>query len=126
MVLAAGVGERMRPLTDTTPKPLLCAGGMPLIEHHLHRLTAAGIREVVINVSHLGAQVEEFCGDGARWGLCIQYSRESSPLETAGGIRRALPLLGDSAFLVVNGDIWSDFDFATLAAATLRPSSVSP
>lgn len=120
MILAAGMGERMRPLTDHTPKPLLRAGGVPLIEHHLRSLWAAGFRDVVINVSHLAGQVVDYCGDGGRWGLTITYSHEDTPLETAGGIQRALPLLGEAPFLVVNGDIWIDFPFATLREAALR------
>lgn len=111
MILAAGRGERMRPLTDHCPKPLLPAGGRPLIVWHLHRLARAGIRKVVINHAHLGARLEDALGDGARWGLSIAWSREPEALETAGGIANALPLLGDAPFLVVNGDVWSDFDF---------------
>lgn len=114
MILAAGLGKRMRPLTDHTPKPLLRAGGKALLEHHLLRLAAAGLREVVINVSHLAEQVEDFCGDGSAWGLSIQWSREAQPLETAGGIQRALPLLGEGPFMVVNGDVWTDYPFAQL------------
>lgn len=114
MILAAGLGKRMRPLTDHTPKPLLRAGGKALLEHHLLRLAAAGLREVVINVSHLAEQVEAFCGDGSAWGLSIQWSREVQPLETAGGIQRALPLLGQEPFMVVNGDVWTDYPFAQL------------
>jgi MurNAc alpha-1-phosphate uridylyltransferase len=114
MILAAGRGERMRPLTDHTPKPLLTAGGRPLIVHHLERLAAAGITRVVINHAHLGEQIEAALGDGARFGLAIRYSPEGRALETGGGIFRALPLLGDDPFLVVNGDVWSDLDFARL------------
>ncbi|MGE5471099.1 MAG: N-acetylmuramate alpha-1-phosphate uridylyltransferase MurU [Bacteroidota bacterium] len=111
-ILAAGRGERMRPLTDHTPKPLLVAGGKPLIVWHLERLAAAGFREIVINHAHLGAQIEAALGDGGRWGLHIQYSPEPpGALETAGGIAKALPLLGDQAFLVVNGDVYCDWDF---------------
>ncbi|HEX6734326.1 MAG TPA: nucleotidyltransferase family protein [Azonexus sp.] len=111
MILAAGRGERMRPLTDHTPKPLLPAGGKPLIVWHLERLAAAGFREIVINHAHLGAQIEEALGDGAQWGLSIAYSPEPpGALETAGGIANALPLLGDAPFLVINGDIWCDWD----------------
>jgi len=111
-ILAAGRGERMRPLTDHTPKPLLQAGGKPLIAWHLERLAAAGFREVVINHAHLGEQIEATLGDGSNWGLAIQYSPEPpGALETAGGIARALPLLGDEAFLVVNGDVHCDWDF---------------
>ena len=114
MILAAGIGERMRPLTDHTPKPLLPVAGVPLIGHHIDRLARAGFRELVINVSHLAQQLVDYCGDGSRWGLRIQYSPEDAPLETAGGIHRALPLLGAAPFLVVNGDIWIDFPFARL------------
>jgi MurNAc alpha-1-phosphate uridylyltransferase len=113
MILAAGRGERMRPLTDHTPKPLLLAGGKPLIAWHLERLAAAGFTDVVINHAHLGAMIEAVLGDGSQWGLRIRYSPEPpGALETAGGIANALPLLGDEPFLVVNGDIWCDWDFA--------------
>lgn len=115
MILAAGRGERMRPLTDTTPKPLLRAGGRALIEYHLDNLVRAGIADIVVNHAHLGAQIEAALGDGARYGARIVYSPEpEGALETGGGIQRALPLLGDGPFLVVNGDIWTDFDYATL------------
>ncbi|RLU10121.1 mannose-1-phosphate guanylyltransferase [Pseudomonas prosekii] len=114
MILAAGKGERMRPLTLTTPKPLVRAGGVPLIEYHLQALAAAGFTEVVINHAWLGQQIEDYLGDGSRFGLSIQYSPEGEPLETGGGIFRALPLLGDEAFVVVNGDIWTDYDFRAL------------
>ncbi|CAB1370006.1 N-acetylmuramate alpha-1-phosphate uridylyltransferase MurU [Denitratisoma oestradiolicum] len=117
MILAAGRGERMRPLTDATPKPLLAVGGKPLIVWHLERLAAAGFREVVINHAHLGKQIEQALGNGAAFGLSIAYSPEPpGALETAGGIAQALPLLtqDDECFLVVNGDIWCDYDFATL------------
>lgn len=114
MILAAGKGERMRPLTDHTPKPLLEVGGRPLIEHHILRLADAGFRELIINVSHLGEQIIEFCGDGSRWGVTIQISAEDEPLETAGGIVNALPLLGDQPFLLVNGDVWTDYSFGRL------------
>lgn len=112
-ILAAGRGERMRPLTDTTPKPLLVAGGKPLIVWHLERLAQAGFREVVVNLAHLGKQIAAALGDGAQFGLKIAYSPEPpGALETAGGIAQALPLLGDAPFLVVNGDIWCDWDFS--------------
>jgi MurNAc alpha-1-phosphate uridylyltransferase len=118
-ILAAGRGERMRPLTDHTPKPLLMAGGKPLIVWHLERLAAAGFRDVVINHAHLGEQIEAALGDGAQWGLHIRYSAEPpGALETAGGIANALPLLGSEAFLVVNGDIWCDFDFGRFFRST--------
>jgi MurNAc alpha-1-phosphate uridylyltransferase len=111
-ILAAGRGERMRPLTDHTPKPLLQAGGKPLIVWHLERLAAAGFKEVVINHAHLGTQIEQTLGDGAPWGLSIRYSPEPpGALETAGGIATALPLLDEQPFLVVNGDVYCDWDF---------------
>jgi len=112
MILVAGRGERLRPLTDHTPKPLLFAGGKPLIVWHLERLAAAGWREVVINHAHLGEQIEAALGDGGHFGLHIVYSPEpAGALETAGGISAALPLLGTQPFLAVNGDIWCDWDF---------------
>lgn len=114
MILAAGRGERMRPLTDHTPKPLLEVKGKPLIVWHLERLAAAGFREIIINHAHLGHQIEHALGNGSRWGLSIAYSCETVALETAGGIAKALPLLGDCPFLVVNGDIFTDIDFASL------------
>ncbi|QIK38678.1 nucleotidyltransferase family protein [Caldichromatium japonicum] len=115
MILAAGRGERMRPLTDHTPKPLLQAGGKPLIQYHLERLAQAGIREIVINHAHLGWMIESALGDGARFGIRIRYSPESSALETGGGIFNALPWLGPGPFLVINGDIWCDLDLSTLS-----------
>jgi MurNAc alpha-1-phosphate uridylyltransferase len=114
MILAAGRGERMRPLTDRLPKPLLPVAGKPLIEYHLERLADAGIREVVINHAHLGHLLEAHLGHGARWGMAIRYSPENQALETGGGIFHALPLLGEEPFLVVNGDVWSDIDFSRL------------
>ncbi|VVO43783.1 N-acetylmuramate alpha-1-phosphate uridylyltransferase MurU [Pseudomonas fluorescens] len=114
MILAAGKGERMRPLTLTTPKPLVRAGGVPLIEYHLRALAAAGFTEIVINHAWLGQQIEDYLGDGSQYGVSIQYSPEGEPLETGGGIYRALSLLGNEAFLVVNGDIWTDYDFSLL------------
>jgi MurNAc alpha-1-phosphate uridylyltransferase len=114
MVLAAGRGERMRPLTDRTPKSLLAVGGKPLIEWHVEKLARAGCREVVINHAWLGEQIEACLGDGARFGLSIRYSAEGEALETAGGIAKALPLLGDSPFLVVNADIFTALDYAAL------------
>lgn len=111
MILAAGRGERMRPLTDHTPKPLLQVGGKSLIGWHLEQLAKAGFRDVVINHAHLGEQIEKVLGDGSQFGLSIRYSPEpSSALETAGGIAQALPLLGDEQFLVINGDIFCDWD----------------
>lgn len=117
MILAAGKGERLRPLTLHTPKPLVRAGGVPLIEHHLRALKGVGFTEIVINHAWLGQQIEDYVGDGRQWGLSIAYSPEGEPLETGGGIFRALPLLGDAPFVVVNGDIWTDFEFSGLNTA---------
>ena len=115
LIFAAGLGERMRPLTDTTPKPLLAVGGKRLIEWHLEKLAALGIEDVVINTSWLAEQFPATLGDGAHWGLRIAYSYEgTTPLETGGGMWNALPLLGDEPFLLVNGDVWTDFDFTRL------------
>lgn len=114
MILAAGKGERLRPLTLHTPKPLVPVGGMPLIEHHVRALARAGFTELVINHAWLGQQIEDYLGDGARFGVRIAYSAEGEPLETGGGIQRALPLLGGAPFLLVNGDIWTDYAFAEL------------
>lgn len=123
MILAAGRGNRMRPLTDHTPKPLLAAGGKPLIQHQIEHLAAAGFRELVINHAHLGQQIEAALGDGSRFGVSIQYSAEGEgqALETGGGIFKALPRLGPDPFLVVNGDVWSDLalDGLTLAEGDL-------
>lgn len=120
-ILAAGRGERMRPLTDHTPKPLLAVGGKPLIVWHLEKLAAAGFREVIVNHAHLGQQIEAVLGDGSRWGLRIQYSPEPpGALETAGGIANALPLLGDEAFLLVNGDVFCDWDFGRARQLTAK------
>nr|WP_211182277.1 nucleotidyltransferase family protein [Advenella sp. EE-W14] len=111
MILAAGRGERMRPLTDTLPKPLLCAGGKPLIVWHIERLASAGISNIVINHAWLGHKIEETLGNGHQFGVTIKYSAESPKgLETAGGIANALPLLGEQPFLVINGDIWCDWN----------------
>lgn len=115
MILAAGRGERLRPLTEHCPKPLLPVGSEPLIGHHLRRLAAAGFSEVVINLAHLGEQIEQQLGDGSRYGLQIRYSWErNGALESAGGIHQALPLLGPEPFLLVNGDIFTDYPFAQL------------
>lgn len=116
MILAAGRGERMRPLTDHTPKPLLMAGQKPLIVWHVEKLKKAGITNLVINHAHLGAQIEQALGDGGNYGVHIRYSPENPVLETAGGIANALPLLGGEAFAVINGDIWCDYDFTQLLA----------
>ena len=115
LVFAAGKGERMRPLTDSTPKPLLRVGGKPLIAWQLERLAAIGVRDVVLNTSWLADRFEPALGDGAAWGLRLHYSYEGpEPLETGGGMLKALPLLGDAPFLVVNADTWTDADFAAL------------
>ena len=117
LIFAAGLGERMRPLTDHTPKPLLAAGGKPLIVWHLEKLAALGVRKVVVNTSWLAGQFPATLGDGSRWGLRLQFVHEGdTPLETGGGMLNALPLLGDAPFLAINGDIWCDFDFARLPA----------
>lgn len=115
MILAAGKGERMRPLTLSLPKPLIEVNGRPLIEHHIRALAAAGITELVINHAWLGAQLEAALGDGSPLGVAIRFSPEGEPLETGGGIFRALPLLGSAPFVLVNGDIRTDFAFASLA-----------
>jgi len=115
LIFAAGLGQRMRPLTDSIPKPLLQAGGKPLIVWHLEKLAALGVCEIIINTAHLAEQFPAQLGDGQHWGVRLIYSHEGHlPLETGGGMLNALPLLGDAPFIVVNGDIWSDFDFARL------------
>lgn len=119
MILAAGRGERMRPLTDSLPKPLLAAGGKPLIVHHIEKLKRAGISELVINHAWLGHKLVEALGDGSAFGVSIRWSAEESALETAGGIVQALPLLGSDPFLVINGDTWIDADYATLVSQPL-------
>ncbi|TAL91253.1 MAG: nucleotidyltransferase family protein [Rhodanobacter sp.] len=117
LIFAAGRGERMRPLTDHTPKPLLSVGGKPLIAWQLEKLAAAGVHYVVINTSHLAEQFPDTLGDGSRWGLRIRYAYEgATPLETGGGMLNALPLLGAEPFLAISGDIWCDVDFASLPA----------
>lgn len=120
MILAAGRGERMRPLTDRLPKPLLEIAGQPLIVWHLMALARAGIHDVVVNHAHLGALIEQRLGDGRHWGLRLRYSPEPRALETAGGIRHALPLLGEDPFLVVNGDVFTAFDFARAHTIALQ------
>ncbi len=114
MILAAGRGERLRPLTDHTPKPLIQAAGKPLIEYQIEALARAGIHHIIINHAYLGEQIERQLGTGSRWGVTIDYSAEDEALETGGGIFKALPLLGDAPFVVVNGDIWTDFDYSQL------------
>ncbi|WP_429122028.1 N-acetylmuramate alpha-1-phosphate uridylyltransferase MurU [Aeromonas veronii] len=119
MILAAGRGERMRPLTDLLPKPLLAVGGKPLIVHHIEKLKAAGVTELVINHAWLGHKLVESLGDGRALGVTIHWSAEESALETAGGIVQALPLLGAEPFLVINGDTWLDLDYHTLVSQPL-------
>lgn len=114
MILAAGLGQRMRPLTDHLPKPLLPVAGKPLLQYHLENLQAAGIRDVVINLAYLGEKIRAFVGDGNRWGLNVAYSEESEPLETGGGLLHALPLLGDQPIVLINGDVWSEISIAAL------------
>jgi MurNAc alpha-1-phosphate uridylyltransferase len=114
MILAAGLGKRMRPLTDTLPKPLLPVGGKPLLVYHLERLRERGVTEFIINTAYLGKKIEAVLGDGSAYGVSIQYSREQQPLETGGGLLHALPLLGEEPFLLVNGDIWTDYPFERL------------
>jgi N-acetyl-alpha-D-muramate 1-phosphate uridylyltransferase len=127
MILAAGKGERMRPLTDSCPKPLQRVKGKTLIEHTIEKLKRAKFSELVINISYLGNMIEEYLGDGSRCGVNIIYSREEQPLETGGGIARAMPLLcaeGEKPFLLVNADVWCDLDLA-LPAAALKPGKLA-
>ena len=115
MILAAGYGKRLRPLTDHTPKPLVEIGGKPMIVNHLEKLSSAGFTEAVINLGHLGSKIPDTLGDGTEWGMNIAYSDEGpDPLETGGGLAKALPLLGADPFLVVNGDVWCDIDFTEI------------
>ncbi|HEX8738738.1 MAG TPA: nucleotidyltransferase family protein [Casimicrobiaceae bacterium] len=116
MILAAGRGERMRPLTDATPKPLLPVGGKPLIVHQIEALARAGFDSIAINVAWLGERIVDALGDGARWGVRIAWSREAEPLEVAGGIAHALPLMRPGPILIVSGDVWTHYDYRTLAA----------
>lgn len=126
MILAAGRGERMRPLTDHAPKALLRIGDKPLILMIISALQRAGIRDLVINLAHLGEQIAAFLGDGAALGVQIVYSRETTALETAGGIAWAMPLLGDAPFIAVNADVYSDYDFSVLRAAARRLTATGP
>jgi MurNAc alpha-1-phosphate uridylyltransferase len=123
LIFAAGLGERMRPLTDHTPKPLLHVGGKPLIEWHLEKLAAIDVRYVVINTSHLADQFPEALGDGSRWGMRIRYAYEGpTPLETGGGMLNALSLLGPEPFIAVSADIYSDYDYGALP---LQPAGLA-
>jgi len=125
MILAAGRGERMRPLSDATPKPLLEVGGKPLIVWQLERLVAAGFREIVINVAHHAEAIVSALGDGSRLSAAIAYSREPQPLEVAGGIATALPLLADGVALIVSGDLYTEYDYATLIGRALTMAATS-
>ena len=124
MILAAGLGNRMRPLTDHTPKPLLCAGGKPLIEYHLENLQRAGIQEIIINLAYLGEKIHARLGDGEQWNLRIRYSQEPEPLETGGAILRAGDLLGSDPFLLINADVWCDLEFAAFVADAMAPQQL--
>lgn len=123
MILAAGLGTRMRPLTDNTPKPMLSVAGMPLIEHHVRNCVSAGITEIVINHAYLGEQIETYLGDGNRFGCEICYSREGEPLDTGGGIFRALSLLGEQPFIAMNADVWTDYSLKNLLDISLANNS---
>lgn len=118
MILCAGRGERMRPLTDTIPKPLLPIAGKPLVQYHIEKLVQAGVSQIVINHAWLGEQIEKALGNGSQWGATISYSAEGKALEAAGGIIKALPLLGEQPFIVINGDVWSDYPFENLLRMT--------
>lgn len=125
MILAAGLGKRLRPLTDNVPKPMVQVGGKHLIAYHLENLAQAGFKEVVINTSYLADKIEEYVQTGEKWGLSVQFSREDAPLETAGGIAKALPLLcaqGETQFAVVNADVWTDYDYSALRDIKLADS----
>lgn len=124
MILAAGLGQRMRPLTDHLPKPLLEVGGKPLLQYHLEALQVAGVENVIINLAYLGDKIRAFVGDGSRFGLQVEYSVEPEPLETGGALLQALPLLGTEPFLLINGDVWSEFSLASLIHRKLSPSQL--
>ena len=120
MILAAGLGQRMRPLTDSLPKPMLLAGGKPLLQYHLETLAKIGVSEVIINLAYLGDKIRAFVGNGEKFGLNVSYSEEPEPLETAGALLHALPLLGTEPFMLINGDVWSDYPLAELAIYNLQ------
>jgi MurNAc alpha-1-phosphate uridylyltransferase len=124
-ILAAGLGRRLQPLTNSMPKPMLLVAGKPLLQWHLEGLLRANIRQVVINVSWLAEQIEDYFGDGSSFGLNIQWSREVVPLETGGGILTALPLLGDKPFLVINGDVWTDFSFQEIYTRSVNKKTLA-
>lgn len=119
MILAAGLGQRMRPLTDSLPKPMLLAGGKPLLQYHLEALAKIDVSEIIINLAYLGNKIRDFVGNGEKFGVTVSYSEELEPLETAGALLHALPLLGTEPFLLINGDVWTDYPLAELAAYTL-------
>lgn len=121
MILAAGLGQRMRPLTDHLPKPLLPVADKPLLQYHLENLQAAGVCDIIINLAYLGGKIRDFVGDGSRFGLRVIYSEEPEPLETGGALARALPLLGEAPFVLVNGDVWSDYPLGELTGRNLAP-----
>lgn len=120
MILAAGLGQRMRPLTDNLPKPMLSVGGKPLLQYHLEALAKLGVSEVIINLAYLGDKIRDFAGNGEKFGLHVQYSEEPEPLETAGALLHALPLLGNEPFIVINGDVWTEYPLAELADYKLQ------
>lgn len=125
MLLAAGYGKRLSPLTEKTPKPMLKVAGKPLLQHHIERLAASGIFELVINISWLAEQIEDYFGDGSQFGVQISWSRESQPLETGGGIAKALTLLGEQPFLLINSDIWTDFPLSLATAEKIPVDKVA-
>lgn len=125
MILAAGFGERMRPLTDHLPKPMLNVGGKPLLQYHLEALAQIGVKDVIINLAHLGEKITAFVCDGKRFGLTVCYSQEPEPLETAGALLKALPLLGDASFILINGDVWSDFPLQQLYRYSLATNELA-
>jgi len=121
MILAAGLGKRLKPLTNTIPKPMVLVGGKPLLQWHIERLVRANVKEIVINISWLGDQIEKYFGSGSDFGANILWSREESPLETGGGIYNALELLGEEPFTVINADVWTQFPLEILTEYTLPP-----
>jgi MurNAc alpha-1-phosphate uridylyltransferase len=120
MILAAGIGQRMRPLTNNLPKPMLAVGGKPLLQYHLEALANIGVRDIVINLAYLGDKIRAFVGNGEAFGVKVSYSEEPEPLETAGALLHALPLLGSEPFILINGDVWTDYPLENLAAYSLQ------
>jgi len=125
MILAAGLGSRLRPLTGQVPKPMLLVGGKPLLQWHIEKLADTGISEIVVNTSWLASQIEDYFGDGRQFGVNILWSREEAPLETGGGIFNALPLLGADPFLIISADIWTDFPFMSMFEKSLAPTKLA-